>query len=92
MPDTTDQAQDDAAQTNIHTRDAEGRSSDAQSAILHNRSSRISGHNERVSKINGHPSVRALLKRNPLRLQIRLELLAAPPTGGTSRVARFSAG
>ncbi|CAB3741270.1 hypothetical protein LMG24238_06739 [Paraburkholderia sediminicola] len=32
--------------------------------LLYNRISRISGHAKRVSKINGHPSVRALLKHN----------------------------
>jgi hypothetical protein len=33
-------------------------------ALLDNRISRISGHGKRVSKINGHPIVRALLERN----------------------------
>jgi hypothetical protein len=40
------------------------RQANAPIALLYNRISRISGHDERVSKINGHPSVRALLKRN----------------------------
>ena len=33
-------------------------------ALLYNCISRICGHAKRVSKINGHPSLRALLKRN----------------------------
>jgi hypothetical protein len=33
-------------------------------ALLYNRISRISGHAKRLSKINGYPSVRALLKHN----------------------------
>ena len=40
------------------------RQANAPIALLYNRISRISGHDKRVSKINGHPSVRALLKRN----------------------------